>query len=53
MMQKSTALTTIFLVKKCYFHYDMQKNKLGHLFKYVQCRKQYQRTSQSTTIEVE
>jgi predicted glycosyltransferase len=38
MMQKSTALTTIFLVKKCYFHYDMQKNKLGHLFKYVLLR---------------
>jgi hypothetical protein len=25
MMQKSTTFTTIFCVKKCYFHYDMQK----------------------------
>jgi hypothetical protein len=25
MMQKSTTFTTIFPVKKCYFHYDMQK----------------------------
>jgi hypothetical protein len=25
MMQKSTTFTTIFRVKKCYFHYDMQK----------------------------
>jgi hypothetical protein len=27
MMQKSTTFTTIFRVKKCYFHYDMQKKK--------------------------
>jgi hypothetical protein len=25
MMQKSTTFTTIFRVKKCHFHYDMQK----------------------------
>jgi hypothetical protein len=25
MMEKSTTFTTIFRVKKCYFHYDMQK----------------------------
>jgi Na+-transporting NADH:ubiquinone oxidoreductase subunit NqrD len=25
MMQKSTTFTTIFRLKKCYFHYDMQK----------------------------
>jgi hypothetical protein len=31
MMQKSTTFTTIFRVKKCYFHYDMQKN---HFFSY-------------------
>jgi hypothetical protein len=24
-MQKSSTFTTIFRVKKCYFHYDMQK----------------------------
>jgi hypothetical protein len=24
-MQKSTTFTTIFRVKKCHFHYDMQK----------------------------
>jgi hypothetical protein len=28
MMQKSTTFTTIFRVKKCHFHYDMQKTKL-------------------------
>jgi hypothetical protein len=28
MMQKSTAFTTILRVKKCHFHYDMQKIKL-------------------------
>jgi hypothetical protein len=27
MMQKSTTFTTIFRVKKCHFHYDMQKKK--------------------------
>jgi hypothetical protein len=26
MMQKSTTFTTILRVKKCHFHYDMQKN---------------------------
>jgi hypothetical protein len=25
MMQKSTTFTTILRVKKCHFHYDMQK----------------------------
>jgi hypothetical protein len=25
-MQKSITFTTIFRVKKCHFHYDMQKN---------------------------
>jgi hypothetical protein len=25
-MQKSSTFTTIFRVKKCHFHYDMQKN---------------------------
>jgi hypothetical protein len=25
MMQKSTTFITIFRVKKCHFHYDMQK----------------------------
>jgi hypothetical protein len=25
MMQKNTTFTTIFRVKKCHFHYDMQK----------------------------
>jgi hypothetical protein len=25
MMQKSTTFTTILCVKKCHFHYDMQK----------------------------
>jgi hypothetical protein len=27
MMQKSTTFTTIFRLKKCYFHYDFQKKK--------------------------
>jgi hypothetical protein len=31
-MQKSTTFTTIFRVKKCHFHYDMQKTKLKGLF---------------------
>jgi hypothetical protein len=28
MIQKSTTLTTIFRVKKCHFHYDMQKKNV-------------------------
>jgi hypothetical protein len=28
MMQKSTTFTTILRVKKCHFHYDMQKSHL-------------------------
>jgi hypothetical protein len=31
MMQKCTTFTTIFRVKKCHFHYDMQKNTLVQL----------------------
>jgi hypothetical protein len=31
MMQKSTAFTTIFRVKKCHFHYEMQKLNYGDL----------------------
>jgi hypothetical protein len=30
MMLKSTTFTTIFRVKKCCFHYDMQKNHFQH-----------------------
>jgi hypothetical protein len=30
MMQKSTTFTTIFRVKKCHFHYDMQKTLLNY-----------------------
>jgi hypothetical protein len=30
MMQKSITFTTIFLVKKCHFHYDMQKTLLNY-----------------------
>jgi hypothetical protein len=29
MMQKSTTLTTILRVKKCHFHYDIQKISLS------------------------
>jgi hypothetical protein len=31
-MQKSTAFTTIFRVKKCHFHYDMQNSYLFNEF---------------------
>jgi hypothetical protein len=31
MMQKSTTFTTIFRVKKCHCHYDMQKKIFGSL----------------------
>jgi hypothetical protein len=30
MMQKSTTFTTILRVKKCHFHYDMQKTTFSH-----------------------
>jgi hypothetical protein len=29
MMQKSTTFTTIFRVKKCHVHYDMQKMNIA------------------------
>jgi hypothetical protein len=32
MIQKSTTFTTILRVKKCHFHYDMQKNSFMDLF---------------------
>jgi hypothetical protein len=32
MMQKSTTFVTIFRLKNCYFHYDMQKKLLEVVF---------------------
>jgi hypothetical protein len=32
MMQKSTTFTTIFRVKKCHFHYDMQKKHFDSIY---------------------
>jgi hypothetical protein len=35
MMQKSTTFTTIFRVKKCYFHYDFACKKVPLSFRYA------------------
>jgi hypothetical protein len=35
MMQKSTTFTTIFRVKKCYFHYDFACKKVPLSLRYV------------------
>jgi hypothetical protein len=40
-MQKSTTFTTIFRVKKCHFHYDMQK-KSNHVVYSLMRFKKYQ-----------
>jgi hypothetical protein len=35
MMQKSTTFTTIFRVKKCYFHYDFASKKVPLSLRYA------------------
>jgi hypothetical protein len=44
MMQKSTTFTTIFRVKKCYFHYDFACKKVPLSLRYA---KKYICTSNS------